>query len=423
MWIFDLEMQIKNEFHPRRIESVIREGLSDTPIVCLLGPRQCGKSTLVENMFPNRAYVSLDIHREFLLASEDPDGFISRLPDVVTIDEVQRVPELINAIKYSVDRDRRPGRFLLTGSVNLLLVPRLTETLAGRMEIIELQPLSESEKSHSSGDFLSDLLENNLKPSFNSGQTIVLESTIEERIKSGGFVEPLLRDAHRARRWRTNYIRSVVERDVAEVFRIRNPKLLSRLIELLAWRTGQLLNVSELASSLQVNRITVEQYLAYLERVYIVRRLYAWHSNDTKRLIKSPKIHFIDCGLAAMLTDMPGEDWEENRLYMGRLLESFVVQQIIAQAGWTNPDLRIWHYRDKDQVEVDAVITLGRRTWGIEIKLTSTPRAKDTAGLMRLSERCGDRFQKGVLFYNGVDILPFAKGRILAVPISELWER
>ena len=232
-----------------------------------------------------------------------------------------------------------------------------------------------------------------------------------------------MRDAHRARRWRTNYIRNVVERDVTEVFRIRNPNLLSRLIELLAWRIGQLLNVSGLASSLEVNRITVEQHLACLKRVYIVRRLYAWHSSDTKRLNKSPKIHFIDCGLAAMLTDMPSEDWEENRLYMGRLFESFVVQQVIAQAGWTNPDLRIWDYRDKDQVEVDAVITLGRRTWGGEIKLTSTPRAKDTAGLMRLGERCGDRFQKGILFYNDVDILPFARGRILAVPISELWER
>ena len=183
------------------------------------------------------------------------------------------------------------------------------------------------------------------------------------------------------------------------------------------------MNVSGLASSLQVNRITVEQYLACLERVYIVRRLYAWHSNDTKRLNKSPKIHFIDCGLAAMLTDIPGEDWEENRLYMGRLFESFVVQQVIAQAGWTNPDLRIWHYRDKDQVEVDVVITLGQRTWGIEIKLTSTPRPKDTSGLMRLAERCGDRFQKGILFYNGVDIITFARGRILAVQISELWER
>ena len=418
-----METLTQNEYYPRSMEQVIREALSDTPVVCLLGPRQCGKTTLVRHIFPDRQYLSFDVQNVFLSASEDADGFIQQLPASVTIDEIQRVPEVINAIKYAVDQDRRPGRYLLTGSVNLLHIPQLTETLAGRVEFLDLQPLSESEKARSKGQFLLDLLEGEIKPEFSTDRAATPSAVLEERIKSGGFIEPILRDAHRARRWRANYIRTIVERDVAEIFRIRNPNLLSRLIELLAWRTGQLLNVSELATSLQANRITVEQYLNFLERLYLVRRLHAWHTNQTKRLIRAPKIHFVDSGLAAMLTDMPTEDWDETRTYMGRLLESFVVQQIIAQAGWTNPELRVWHYRDKDQVEVAAVMTLGNRTWGIEVKLTATPKSQHFKGLKRLADRCGKNFQQGILFYNGHHALSFGSDKFIAVPIHELWER
>ncbi len=411
------------EFLPRLMASRIRDAMLDTPVVCVLGARQCGKTSLIRHMFAERPFVDLDKHSEFLMASEDPDEYIRRLPDRVSIDEVQKVPELIGPIRVCVDQNRRPGQFILTGSVNLLLIPRLTQTLAGRMEIIDLQPLTESEKCKSDGGFLLDLLGGKIEPKFESHRTVLSEQLLEETVISGGYVEPLRRDVLRGRQWRRSYLRDIAEREVPEVFAIRNPGLLTRLMELLAWRTGSLLNISELSNSSAVHRKTVEQYLAYLERVYLVRRLPAWHSNRTKRLIKSPKMHFVDSGLAAALIDFPMDDLEMNRKFMGHLCESFVVQQIIGQAGWTDPALRFWHYRDNDQVEVDLVMTLGNKVWGFEIKTKSSVNSRDAAGLTKLANQCGENFQSGILFYGGSDTFSLAEGRVLAVPISQIWMR
>ena len=160
-----------------------------------------------------------------------------------------------------------------------------------------------------------------------------------------------------------------------------------------------------------------------LERLFLVRRLPAWHRNTAKRLIRSPKVHLLDSGLAATLADLTVADWLNNRARMGHLLESFVVQQLTAQAAWTDPDLRFWHYRDKDRVEVDVVITRGRKTWGIEVKAAASVTSRDWRGLARLSDRCGKDFERGILFYEGRDILPLPDKRMLAIPLSELWQR
>ena len=421
--MIESKISSNNNLYPRLITPVIHEVLSDTPVLCLLGPRQCGKTTLVKSLFPSRPYVSMDDRFDFESASDDPAFFLDEYPDQLIIDEVQIVPSLIPAIKMSVDSDRRPGRFLLTGSANLLSIPKITESLAGRMEIIELQPLSEAEKNLGNGNFLRDLIQNNLTQKGRSKRSTNEEFSIQNRVMSGGYFEPLERTERRARDWRRQYLRNAVERDVPEIFDIRSSSLLFRLLELLASRVGQLLNVTDLTSKLGAHRITVERYLNYLEQVYIIRRLPAWDSNYTKRLVKAPKVHFVDCGLAATLMGLPVQDWEQNRLLFGHLLESFVVQQIFSQMRWTDSDLRIWHYRDKDKVEVDLVVTLGAKTWGIVVKSSSMVRSSDTAGLLRLAARCGDDFQKGIVLHNGDSIRPFASGRVLAVPLSQLWTR
>ena len=415
-------MDASRSLFPRSLEPVIREALADTPVVCVLGPRQCGKTTLVRQLAPDRAYISLDEYNYHQTALADPAGFVASLPDAVTLDEVQRAPEILPSIKHAVDQDRRPGRFVLTGSANLLLVPTVTESLAGRMEIAQLHPLTESEKARAPGRFLSDLLNGAIEPGIRQEATPEGPS-LQDRLVAGGYPEPLTRTPVRSRQWYRQYLRSIIDRDVRDVARVRDAHELGRLLELLALRSAGLLNTSSLANTLGLDRSTVNHYVAVLERLFLVRRLPAWHRNPAKRLIRSRKVHLLDTGLAATLADLTAYDWLGRRDRMGHLLESFVVQQLIAQSTWTEPDLRFWHYRDKDRVEVDIVITRGQKTWGIEVKAARTLAPGDGKGLVRLADRCGEDFESGVLLYAGRDRLPLADKRMLAVPLCELWER
>ena len=409
---------------PRALEPIVREALADTPVVCLLGPRQSGKTTLARQLAPGRVFISLDEHNYRQTASVDPDGFVARLPATVTLDEVQRAPVLLPAIKHAVDQDRRPGRFLLTGSADLLRLPAVTESLAGRMEMVQLHPLTESEKACTPGGFLADLLAGAFKPGIGSGRWGEgAGPLLEERLVAGGYPEPLTRTPQRARQWHRQYLRAIIERDVRDVARVKDAGDLARLLEMLAVRSAELFNASTLAGALGVRRETIDRHVAALERLFLVRRLPAWRRGPAKRLITSPKTYLLDSGLAATLADLVASDWLHRRDRMGHLLESFVVQQLVAQAAWTDPDLRFWHYRDKDQVEVDVVVTRGRRTWGVEVKAAASIMPGDGRGLARLAERCGDDFERGILLYTGRDVLPLNDHRMLAVPIHELWER
>ena len=396
---------------------------SQAPAVTLTGPRQSGKTTLVRAMMPERPFFSLD-HPPYLSAAKgDPAGFVAALPREVTIDEIQRAPELLPAIKLSVDLDRRPGRFVLTGSANLLLVPAVTESLAGRMEIAQLMPLSESEKERRPGRFLADLLEGGITPALHAGARPPNPADLGSRLVTGGYPEPLGRSPSRARQWHRQYVRSIVDRDVLDVGKVRDAEGVARLLQLLAARNGELLNTAGLSRELGLHRSTVREYIAVLERLFLVRRLAPWHRNVGKRLVRTPKMHLVDSGLAATLAGLRPEDWIAKRDRMGHLLESFVAHQFVTQAGWTDPDLRFWHFRDKDGQEVDLVMTIGSRTWGIEVKATSTPGRSAGRGMMRLAALCGDDFEGGILLYNGRDILPMDDARMLAVPLREMWRR
>ena len=405
----------------------IRDALADTPVVCVLGPRQCGKTTLVQQLDRDRAYLSLDDENYYRTATADPMGFVGGLPEQATVDEVQRVPALLPAIKQAVDQNRQPGRFLLTGSANLLLLPQVAESLAGRMETVHLQPLTESEKARRPGRFLADMLGGGLSSPDSSrppakGRTQA-GPPLAERIVAGGFPEPLGRPAHRARQWHRQYLRNLIEHDLRDVADIRDGDEMHHLVELLALRNAQLFNASNLATDIGLHRETIERYTSALERLFIVRRLPAWHRRPAQRLVKTPKIYIVDSGIAATAAGLKSVDWLERRDRMGHLLESFAVQQLAAQAAWTDPDLRLWHYRDKDGKEVDVVVTLGQRTWGIEVKASATLGADDGRGLTRLADRCGSDFQQGIVLYDGHATLPLADKRLLAVPFTEVWSR
>lgn len=404
---------------PRSLTAAIIEALKDTPVICLLGPRQCGKSTLAAHLDPERLLISLDESRYLENARYDPDGFVTGLPKRVTIDEIQRAPQILRAIKRTVDLDRQSGRFLLTGSANLLLLPNADESLAGRMEVKRLQPLSESEKNLQPGKFLHTLLKGNFTPSI--GNPPVAHDAIASRLLAGGFPEANRRTLARARSWHREYVRSMIDRDVSDVARIKDADDVARLLKLLAIRTGELQNINGLANELKLSYVTVEKYLSVLERLFLIRRLPSWQKNHANRLIKAPKIHLIDSGLSASLSGLGEDSWREERSRMGHLLESFVVQQIFSQAGWTDEDLQCHHYRDKDKLEVDLVITRGSKTWGIEVKASSSVSIQDIKGLKRLADHCGKHFSGGVVLYNGEDTLRLGDDRFHAVPISQLW--
>ena len=410
------------DFIPRHLTPMLREALADTPVVCLLGPRQCGKSTLVRHCDPDRAYINLDDRNFLALAQRDPEGFVDELPERVAIDEIQRAPELLLAIKRSVDARRSPGRFLLTGSANLLQLPRLADSLAGRMECLYLHPLTEAEKEGAPGYFLKLWRAGKLAKTVPQGRT-PSASALPARLVEGGYPEACARGPKRARRWQQQYLQSIIERDIQDLADIRDGQEVARLLEYLSHQTASLLNVSATAKALGHTRPTIERYLGVLEKLFLIRRLPAWHSNRGKRLVKTPKIHVRDSGLAATLADLRPEHWNPERTRFGHLLESFVVEQMLAMGGWNDDEPRFWHYRDKDQVEVDLVMELGGQVWGIEVKAAATVQERDGHGLRRLAEVAGRRFGGGLVFYDGDVVLPIERElNIYAAPIAALWK-
>lgn len=407
---------------PRHLGSALVTALSDTPVVCLLGPRQCGKSTLAQHCEPERHFVSLDEKVYLDLTLRDPQGFVNDLPERVAIDEVQRAPELVLAIKRSVDANRKPGRFLLTGSANLMQLPRLADSLAGRMECLYLQPFTVAEIRQAAGNFLDDFLGGKLTPQIAPTRK-PQRSELPKLLLAGGYPEAVFRAGDRAERWKMNYLQSLIERDVHDIAQVKDAGDLLRLLELLADRTAQLVNQSALANALGHSRATIERYLTLLERLFLIRRLPAWHSNRSKRLIKTPKLHFVDSGLAATLGELDADQWNEQRIRFGHLLESFVLQQLVAMAASMQRPPRFYHYRDKDKTEVDIVIEHHGKVWGVEVKAATSANSADAKGLHRLAATAVSAFQGGIVLYDGEATFFLDKtANILAVPMAKLWE-
>jgi predicted AAA+ superfamily ATPase len=411
--------EMDKRLYPRHISNALQEALADTPVVCLLGPRQSGKTTLAQNYCPDFSYITFDDSTLLDVARRDPVGFIQGLSDHVILDEVQRAPELMPAIKASVDRNRKPGRFLLTGSANLLLLPKVQESLAGRVEVLHLYPLTELEKQRNERLLLNNFMSGTISPQINGEQSVV--TGVAEAVCQGGYPESVKRPSGRARRWHTQYLNAIIQRDVKDISAIRDETEMSRLMSMLSCRTGQLLNISSLTRDLGIGRDTTEKYITILERLFLVRRLPAWHRNRAKRLIKTPKVHIVDSGLCSTLMKITPGDWNSHGQEFGPLLESFVVQQLACQASWMGDDIQFSHYRDKDQVEVDLVIEKGRDIWGVEIKKSASIHSKDGAGIARLAAQAGKAFKGGMILYCGTNTLPLENTGGLAVPMNALW--
>jgi predicted AAA+ superfamily ATPase len=405
--------------YPRFIERQIKTALSDTRVVLIVGPRQAGKTTLAEKLAHDRMpFLTLDDQTTLATARADPVGFVRGL-DRAVIDEIQRAPELLLAIKRSVDKDTRPGRFLLTGSANLMTLPQVADSLAGRMEIAGLLPLSQCELRAESSDFLERVLQGRAPT---MGECVV-GAELVERVLAGGYPEALQRASPpRRQRWFTDYVKAVIERDVRDIAQIEHVTQMPRLLRVLAQHSGQIANYSSMGAPLGIGHVTSQKYTGVLEQMFLIRTLKPWYTNALKRLVKTPKLHFLDSGLLAALRGSTATKLAADRTALGALLETFVLAELLKLVSWSGDDLEFFHFRDRDGNEVDIVLENSRgQVVGIEVKAAATVSRADFSGLHKLADACGERFTLGLVLYDHDTVVPFGE-RMFAAPISTLWK-
>jgi predicted AAA+ superfamily ATPase len=406
----------------RSLSSSLRAAAADTRVIIIQGARQTGKSTLVRSLPSLQSpwqYVTLDDAVALAAATSDPAGFISGIEGTVVLDEVQRAPGLFLAIKAAVDRDPRPGQFILTGSANILLLPRIADSLAGRMEILTLWPLSQGE--------IQSVREGFIDAAF-SGTPLTLPPSTETRsgiiarIIRGGFPEAVTReDPQRRTAWFASYLTTVLQRDVRELGNIEGLTTMPRLMSLLATRTATLLNNSELSRSSAIANMTLKRYMTLLETTFLVQLLPPWSGNLSKRLVKSPKLMLCDTGLACHLLGLDSARLEQDTVLLGPLMENFVVMELRKQLGWNRTRAAIYHFRTQTGQEVDIVLEdAAGRCVGIEVKASATVEASDFKGLRLLAEELGPKFVRGIMLYAGPEPVSFGAS-LHAMPLDALW--
>lgn len=413
-------MNAQPKLYPRLIAARVAEALGDTPVVLITGPRQAGKTTLARQIaarHPALRYFTLDDELTLLAARQDPVGMVRRL-DRAIIDEIQRAPALLLAIKKTVDEDRRPGRFLLTGSAQLMTLPTVADSLAGRMEILTLLPLSQSELHGATSNWLDQAFAGHLpQPS-----TLLVGDALVEAVWGGGYPEALARTAPRRRTtWARQYLDALVQRDVRDVAGIDRLDQLPRLLRALAQIAGQMCNYSQLGGQVGLDHKTVARYIGVFEQMYLLERVEVWASNRLNRIVKTPKIQFVDSGLLSSLVDFAPAQARRDRQRFGKLLETFVFGELLKQTTTAEGDYRLLYYRDHDQFEVDVIVenAVGQLI-GVEIKSAASVAVGDLRGLKRLAGVAGDRFEMGVVLYDGTETLPLGE-RLWAAPLSTLW--
>ncbi len=410
-----------SSMYQRNLITNLQAALSDTPVVLINGARQTGKSTLTKSLPEHAAnYYSLDNATVLNLALADPDGFIQSMPDHVILDEIQHIKDLFRAIKLAVDEKRTPGRFLLTGSANVLLLPQLSESLAGRIEILTLWPLSQGE-IHGVKETIIDQLFN-YHP-FTVTKTSFDRQSIIDIITTGGYPEIVDRKTpDRRRAWFDSYITTILQRDVRDIANIEGLTELPRLLTLLAARAATLLNFAELGRTTGIAQTTLKRYMTLLEITFLIQYLPAWASNHSKRLVKSPKVLLNDTGLLSHLLGIDAQRFMVEPHLLGKILENFVAMELYKQATWSKTKPQLFHYRTQAGQKVDVLLeNAAGEIVGIEVKASNSVATQDFKGLQDLAETTGKKFIAGAVLYLGQNVLPFGKN-MYALPVSSLWE-
>ena len=405
----------------RHLRRDVVDALAESRAVAILGARQVGKSTLVSQIASDEhpaRLISLDDDATADTARADPTGFIADIDGPVAIDEIQRAPALLLAIKRRLDADQTRGQFLLTGSANILSLPTVTDALPGRVEYLTLWPLSQGE--------LHDVRERFIDGLFDGRWPRLTGAPIGRRhlapiLVTGGYPEVQRRSTRGRSRFFSSYIASIIGRDLDDVANVRNVQNIERLLFVIAARSGGLTSFHGIGADLGLDANTVRSHTKILEDLFLVRQLKPWHVNLGSRQIKSSKTYIVDSGMLAHLVGADEKRIAEDGAIFGTVLESFVTMEILRQAGWTERPVEFYHYRDKQRREVDILIERhAGDVVGIEVKASATPKTSDFAGLRHLRDTLGDRFKAGVVLHTGADTLPFGD-RLAAVPVSGIW--
>ncbi len=406
----------------RHLEPAILAGLADSPVVLIVGARQVGKSTLIQSaaVQKGRRYLTLDDAGLLAAVKADPAGFLDTYSEPLALDEIQRAPELFLALKAAVDRNRAPGRYLLSGSANVLFLPRVADSLAGRMEVITLWPFSQGEVEGVRERFI-DVVFGSAPLKLRECDQWDERKEIQQRVLRGGFPEVQARAAEERRKaWFGSYLTTILQRDVRDLSHIEDLTAMPRLLAILASRVGGLLNAADISRGSGIAQTTLKRYLSLLETLFLFQEMPAWSGNVGKRYVKMPKALLTDTGLVAHLLYLTEERLSQDPGPWGLLLENFVAMELRKATAWNQERPQIFHWRTHSQQEVDLVLEAGGRLVGIEVKASTTVTANDFKGLKALAAEAGPRWVRGVVLYTGAELLPFG-GQFVAMPVSALW--
>jgi len=425
MWLIIIHIMVDYiNMIRRHLVGPLQEALSDTPAVLINGARQTGKSTLVQSAElgqTNRRYLTFDDAGVLAAAKRDPNGFIAGLNLPVTLDEIQHVPELFPVIKATIDRKRRPGQFLLTGSANAMLLPKLSESLAGRMEVLTLWPFSQGEMRGVQENFVDALYAKS--PGEETGKLPAIEwEKLLESIVAGGYPPAVARqNAVRRDAWFNSYIMTMLQRDIRDLSNIADTTAVPRLLSVVAARAGGLLNFADLSRTMALPQTTLKRYFALLEGTFLVQLLRPWSRNLGKRVIQTPKVYLNDSGLLAYTLGMTVDRLKAEGNLAGAILENFVLMELRKQCSWskTHPELYFWRTTSGQEVDIVFEDRSGRVA-GIEVKAAATLSSSDTRGLQALADAVGKNWVRGIVLYTGAEVIPFS-ANLHGIPLSRLW--
>jgi len=402
----------------RLLEPAITYALKSSRVVAITGARQVGKSTLAAKLPGGRGYFTMDDIGVRDAAKRDPVGFARGLPHGSVIDEAQLVPELFRAVKLIVDQRRVAGQFVLTGSSNISTMPHLSESLAGRVAIFTLRPFAQYEVAGKRGSVVEDLFDTahrwDVEP--------VDQTNLIERLTAGGYPEACDSSSVRARDlWFSNYINTMMQRDIRDLAQIADTAAIYRLLADVTSRSGQIRNITKIASTTEIAAKTVERYMNTLEQAHLISTIPAWRAGIPGRKSAAPKVVANDSGLAAFQLHADFDRLSKDRNLLGPLLETFVINEVLKHASWSDEPPNLLHYREKDAVEVDILLENRRRECiAIEVKATSSPTERDFRGLYHILADERLNVVQGVLVYTGSTIIP-RNERLKAIPVSMFW--